>query len=150
MRLRRGQRVDLWYRYPLDLVPRPVTARILHDGCSYGIQSVVDSPTPTMDLLGLLEQFPDPDVLYTLSYASIRPPPFFPETSSRSMVLRDTLHNNPAQENVTKAIAYLKSQVNSIQKCRWERVSLLFFDSLYSTLFLCRLLNCCSGRKKSV
>ena len=27
---------------------------------------------------------------------------------------------------------------------------LLFFDSLYSTLFLCRLLNCCSGRKKSV
>ena len=91
MRLRRGQRVNLWYRYPLDPVPRPVSTRILHDGCSiadaisrsigrdYGIQSVVDSPTPTMDLLGLLEQFPDPDVLYALSYASIRPPSFFPD-----------------------------------------------------------------------
>jgi hypothetical protein len=92
MKLRVGTRVCIWYRYPSEMFPRELTARVLnphrtvHDAVARAIvkdfgYSVVLDEHPTQRLLDHLSSQPPEQadaVRYALAFASIRPPPYVP------------------------------------------------------------------------
>lgn len=85
------QRLQVWYRYPREAVPRVAAVELVHQGSSIadgvaraiardcGLRRVALSRTPTLELLEHLRATPNADMEYALRYASIVPHVFVPD-----------------------------------------------------------------------
>lgn len=93
MKLKKGKRVHIWYKYPYDYYPRSVSTKVIHTGTvadavskaigrDYQLEPVLWSKQPTVDLLNILSAHPNDDILYALAFAAIQPPRFFPHVES--------------------------------------------------------------------
>jgi hypothetical protein len=107
MKFNKGQKVNVWYRYPFENFPRELTTKVIHEGSfiadavsraiakDYNLLNIINSRQPTIDLLKALENSPNNDILYALTYAAIQPPRFCPDsTVNKSRRRKRTTPNN--------------------------------------------------------